>query len=118
MRTITNNEYDFLLRVENAKGKSLHALGLSSTALVEQMSDGGMGSIRFVDQANASSSRTLGEVFAQGEYNDEDGVPVSFTVNLDDDGGIFELDLWRVDFEPLKRLPTETDEVRMLADIA
>ena len=86
--------------------------------LVEQMADGGMGSLRFLIPSIENSMRRLGEVFAQGEFNDEDGVPVSFTVNLDKDGKLFELDLWRVDFEPLKRLPRKNEVVIMLADSA
>lgn len=116
MRTISRNEYEFLVRVEKASGKDLHGCGLSTMATVEQMADGGMGSLRFVIPSAENSSRRLGEVFAQGEFNDEDGVPVSFAINLDGAGQLFELDLWRVDFEPLKRLPTESDEVKMLTD--
>jgi hypothetical protein len=114
MRMMTKNEYDFLTRVENATGKSLQLLGLSPTVLVEEMEDGGMGSLRFAKTTDGNSTRRLGEVFAQGEFNDEDGVPVSFTINLDCDGQLFELDLWRVDFEPLKRFPPEHAEVKML----
>ena len=118
MRTITTDEYDFLIRVEKATGKDLHGLGLSPTALVEEMPDGGMGSLRFVVPMPENSGRRLAEVFAQGEFNDADDVLVSFTVNLDEKGRLFELDLWRVDFEPLQRLPTENIEVRMVADSA
>lgn len=32
---------------------------------------------------------------------------VSFSVNLDDCGGLFEIDIWRVDFKPLQSLPPE-----------
>jgi hypothetical protein len=115
---ITTKEYDFLMRIERSTGKSLQPLGLSPNAVVEEMTDGGMGSLRFESTSAGSLSRRIGEVFAQGEFNDEDGVPVSFTINLDSEGRLFELDLWRVDFEPLKRFPTENEEVRMLADSA
>jgi hypothetical protein len=118
MRTITTKEYDFLMRIERSTGKSLQPLGLSPNAAVEEMADGGMGSLRFESTSDAKSTRHLGEVFAQGEFNDEDGIPVSFTINLDSNGRLFELDLWRVDFEPLKRFPTENEELRMLADSA
>ena len=116
MRTIAEKEYKFLVRVASEAGKDLHSAGLSSASMVEQMADGGMGSLRFVDTAVECSNRRFGKIFVQGEFNDEDGVPVSFTVNLDDDGKIIELDLWRVDFSPLKRLPTQSDGVRIIAD--
>lgn len=117
MRTIRNNEYEFLARIEKVTGKGLQSLGLSPTTIVEDMADGGMGSLRFPSEVVAERRR-LGEVVAQGEFDDEDGVTVSFTINLDSDGRLFELDLWRVDFEPLKRFPTGEEEIRMLADTA
>ena len=118
MRTLTTTEHDFLKRIELSTGKSLQPLGFSPNAVVEEMADGGMGSLRFESMSSGSSTRRLGEVFAQGEFDDEDGIPVSFTINLDSEGRLFELDLWRVDFEPLKRFPTENVEVRMLTDSA
>lgn len=98
MRTILNDEYEFLVRVERTTGMDLHCLGLARNAVVESMVDGGMGSIRFGVAATGSSPRHLGEVAAQGEFSDHDGVLVSFAVNLDTEGRLFELDVWRVDF--------------------
>jgi hypothetical protein len=46
-------------------------------------------------------------VFAEGAFTDRDGVPVSFSVNLDEEGALFELDIWRVDFQTLQSLPRE-----------
>ena len=72
------------------------------TINVEEMDDGGMGSLRFV---SPKPSRRLGEVIAEIQYQDEDGVPVLASLNLDEDGEMYELDSWRVDFSPLKRIP-------------
>ena len=107
MRLITPAEYGFLCRVAGAAGKSLDDVGLSAAAMVEPMTDGGMGSLRFAAPACEGSQRRLGEVFAEGAFTDRDGMPVSFSVNLDDRGGLFELDIWRVDFKPLQSLPPE-----------
>jgi hypothetical protein len=75
---------------------------LSST-LVEDMQDGGMGSIRFLSPSK--SSRQLGKAVARAEYMDEDGIPVSIVVNVDQDGELYEVDFWKVDFSPLRRYP-------------
>ena len=107
MRLITPAEYDFLSRVARAVGKSLDDVGLSAGTMVEPMADGGMGSLRFAAPAFRGSQRRLGEVFAEGAFTDRDGMPVSFSVNLDDRGGLFELDIWRVDFKPLQSLTPE-----------
>jgi hypothetical protein len=113
MRLITSAEYGFLCRVARAAGKSSDDVGLSAEAMVEPLRDGGMGSLRFVDPARDGSERRLGEVFAEGAFTDCDGVPVSFSVNLDDHGVLFELDLWRVDFKALQSLPSDNEGVTM-----
>jgi hypothetical protein len=74
---------------------------LQGEMLVEEMHDGGMGSLRFFE----SGQRRMGRELIAAEYIDEDQVPVSISVNLDEDGGLFELDFWKVDFSPLKRYP-------------
>jgi|688.fasta_scaffold510502_2 hypothetical protein len=107
MRVITPAEYGFLCRVARAAGKPLNDAGLSSEAIVESMTDGGMGSIRFAAPGCEGRERRLGEVFAEGAFTDRDGVPVSFSVNLDEEGALFELDIWRVDFQTLQSLPRE-----------
>ncbi len=114
MRTISEDEYDFLVRVQRESGKDFHVLGLSRQSIVEPMADGGMGSIRFTTKSASSTTRSFGCVVVQGEFDDADGVPVSFTINQDDEGRLFELDLWRVDFEPLKKLPLKENEIRIL----
>ena len=81
-----------------------------SSGLVEDMHDGDMGSIRFV--APGSQSRRFAEAIAEAEYTDEDGVLVSIALNLDTEGDLYELDLWKVDFSPLKRHP-KPSEIRV-----
>jgi hypothetical protein len=71
------------------------------TALASDMSDGGMGSIRFC----GPKGRVLGRCVAEAQYLDVDGVLVSIVVNTDDRGELFELDMWKVDFSPLIRYP-------------
>jgi hypothetical protein len=48
------------------------------------------------------------ELIAVG-YTDEDDVPVSISLNLDEHGGLFEIDIWKVDFSPLRRYPSPSD---------
>src|SRR5438067_1339152 len=61
------------------------------TLLIEDMKDGGMGSLRF--KSEADRARRFGKKIAEAEYTDADGVPVSAAVNLDDHGELFELDI-------------------------
>jgi hypothetical protein len=76
-------------------------------ATVQDLSDGGMGSVRFADAA--LRRRHFGREAAGAEYLDEDGVLVSIALNLDDNSDLFELDLWKADFSPLLRYPSPRD---------
>ena len=75
--------------------------------LVEDMQDGGMGSIRFLTSGH--SARHFGRAVAQAEYIDEDGVLVSIVINVDQENELYEVDFWKVDFSPLKRYPAVSE---------
>ena len=77
------------------------------SVLVEDMQDGGMGSIRFLTSDH--SARHLGKVIAQAEYVDDDGVLVSIVINADHENELYEVDFWKVDFSPLNRYPKASD---------
>ncbi|AFL88567.1 hypothetical protein Terro_2670 [Terriglobus roseus DSM 18391] len=70
-------------------------------ARVEFMKDGGMGSLRFTGLGPRKMDHELIAVRAR----DEDGMGLEISLNVDQDGDLFELDIWRVDFKPLLRLP-------------
>jgi hypothetical protein len=65
------------------------------------MQDGGMGGIRFV----RPDIRRFGRELTEAQYLDSDGVLVIISINADDQGDLFELDFWKVDFSPLKQYP-------------
>ena len=71
------------------------------------MNDGGMGSLRFVQ--NPTRERRFGKQIAEAHYTDSDGVAVLITINVDKHGDLFELDVWKVDYSPLKRWPKPED---------
>jgi hypothetical protein len=74
-------------------------------SLVYDMQDGGMGSIRFAGRPGRKMRREM----AEAQYTDVDGIDVLITVNLDEDDHLFELDIWKVDFSPLRRYPKSSD---------
>lgn len=65
--------------------------------IVESLDDGGMGSLRFLHSNQKFNQSLIPYVF-----KDTDGVDVSATINLDTNGEVYELDLWKVNFQPLK----------------
>lgn len=80
--------------------------------LVAEMSDGGMGSLSLVPNGLAGAQRGFGRQVVMGEFADSDGVPVSVALNVDNQGYLYELDVWKVDFSQLMRWPDPT-EIRM-----
>lgn len=74
--------------------------------MVKPLNDGGMGSLRIV--LNCQSENDLikfGKEVSNIEFNDIDGIKVLASLNVDENGNLFELDLWKVDFSPLILIP-------------
>lgn len=74
---------------------------------VDDMGDGAMGSISFM--SSSGLPRVFGRCAVSAEYIDTDGVNVSIALNLDECGGLFELDFWKVDFSTLRSYPRPAD---------
>ena len=74
---------------------------------VSPMDDGGMGSLILDLDSDTDAKRTMGSQASECSFLDEDGMVVLAALNLDKNGKLFELDLWRVDFNPLKTLPLD-----------
>ena len=127
LRTTRPAEYERLLMIRPARElrreERALVLALSSIAKVDNklvsqqaldnirvrdMLDGGMGSIRFAAPGDAAD-RSLGGAVGELWYEDADGVPVTFCLNLDNHGDLYEVDAWKVDFSPLKRFPQPED---------
>jgi hypothetical protein len=106
-RKLRMEELDLITAMARHSRKSNELLRSLSERLVEDMKDGGMGSVRFKDSDNRE--RRLGKKIAEAEFRDQDGIPVSAVLNLDDKGQLFELDMWKVDFSALKRYPRPED---------
>jgi hypothetical protein len=70
--------------------------------LVEDMEDGGMGSLLF---ASSTTKPRYGRTVSEAWFLDSDRVPVVVSLNLDQNDELFELDSWKVDFSPRRSLP-------------
>ena len=71
------------------------------------MNDGGMGSLRLL--TSRPEDQRYGKHIAEAGYIDIDGVDVLLTINIDKHGDLFELDVWKVTYTPLKRWPKPED---------
>lgn len=79
--------------------------------LVREM-DAGMGSLQF---ASGKAEPRFGDVIGECQFDDEDGIPVIARLIVDEEGDLFELDVWKTDFSPLIRIP-EPDQMKRLTD--
>ena len=83
------------------------------TALkVQDMPDGGMGSIKFYN-GQPRSELEYGKAIAEAAFRDADGMPVSLSLSVDKVGELFELDVFKADGSPLVRYP-DLDQVEMI----
>ncbi|UOQ71089.1 hypothetical protein MUN79_20810 [Hymenobacter cellulosilyticus] len=89
----------FLLR---DKPQAEYLLAKLYTSEVREMDEVQTGSLRFV---SPQEERRLGEKIASTRFLDEDGVPVFVSLYLDQRGELYELDCWKVDDTPLRRIP-------------
>ena len=73
--------------------------------LVCPMDDGEMGSLYLFLQGKINESRKLGRQISEFQFTDIDGVEVIASLDVDVDGVLFELDIWKTNFEKLVKLP-------------
>lgn len=48
----------------------------------------------------------MGKCLIDIQFYDEDNVPILVSLNSDEDGNLFELDIWRADFKPVVKYPS------------
>lgn len=103
MRKLKKEECDLIVFM--LRGNSDYS-GLCDTlfkAVIKEMNDGRMGSIRFI--YSDSKVRKFSKEIAEASILDVDNVLMSFTINIDEYGDLFELDVFKVDFSPMKQFP-------------
>ncbi|MGU7771833.1 DUF6984 family protein [Burkholderia sp. MR1-5-21] len=104
VRRLRDDERVLLVALIAGGPKASDLLASLDDAVVEEMNDGGMRGVLFCRPDD--KPRHLGKQLVEKEFVDIDGVPVMVAVNLDDHGELYELDIWKVDFSPLKRFPS------------
>ena len=100
-RCLTSDEINLLKCLFDASGHTFNI----DIITVHEMNDGDMGSLYFPMKEKKYSDRMFGKCIIEKTFLDEDGMPISVALNVDKEGILYELDIWRVDFQPLKRYP-------------
>jgi hypothetical protein len=106
-RTLRDDEKMLVTALVSETDIESYVLSVIDDVLVTEMSDGGMGSLKFC--AKSDTPAQFGREFRTGSFLDADGVAVSVALNLDRFGQLYELDVWKGDSSPLIRLPNRED---------
>jgi hypothetical protein len=101
-RLLTRSEIDLIGWIIKDSKEAINIIPKLPTLLVEEMNDGGMGSLRAVSNKSRIYSKDIGEI----ELTDIDGVYLLISVNVDMEDNFFELDVWKADSSPLKQFPS------------
>ena len=100
---------DFLIR--RAKGFNPQQ-DWKNRLKVRDMNDGGMGSLLLFlgGEEKSYTNRGFGKQISECQFEDQDATHVIASLNLDKNGELFELDIWKTNFGKLVRIPDEISE--------
>ena len=109
LRKPTNAEERFLaFMIKKAKIKM--SPDWKENILVSPMDEANMGSLLLFPDGKRKDNRSFGRTAAEHEFKDADRASVIASLNLDEAGNIFELDIWKTTFEPLINFPETENE--------
>lgn len=86
----------------------------TDTLLVNEMDDGGMGSLKLAPSGTLFQNARFGRMAGDCMFKDSDGIDVIASLYVDKNNQLFELDLWKVDFTKLIYIPELFLEVNAL----
>ncbi|MFC5272090.1 DUF6984 family protein [Adhaeribacter terreus] len=102
-RLLTEAEINLIERLLKDKPEAEKLIPQLRTVMIEELPDGGMGSLRFA--GSDAPERKLGKEIAAQVGHDVDKVPITVSLRLDNFGDLYELDFWKVNFSPIQQLP-------------
>lgn len=103
IREMTDAEFVLLSNLIKKASKKISFI--REELLVSNMNDGDMGSLLLIPKQTIGQKRVFGERISEYSFNDIDGIEVLVSLNLDSDGELFEIDIWKTNFDPLIKLP-------------
>lgn len=73
--------------------------------IVQSMDDGQMGSLQLYPDGDITKKRFFDKCVSEYQFNDTDGIVVIASLYVDNENKLFELDIWKTNYEPLNELP-------------
>jgi hypothetical protein len=102
-RRITDIEVEVLKRLLKLANFS-SPIGIDLLT-VRSLDDGGMGSFLIFENPNLlEENRKFGAQISEFQYIDDDNVPVLVSLNVDSNGSLFEVDIWKADYSAVLNL--------------
>ena len=108
-RHLMPDEKRLLMLLLSSRPDGVRLRGQIDEVLVQEMADGGMGGLRFEEEG---ADRRRFTTLASAQFKDADGISVLVSLDLDQNGRLFELDVWKVDFSSLQQIP-ESSQIRL-----
>lgn len=103
-RTLTKQERELLK--ELIKRSNIKIPDDWEQGLLVAPVDGVTNSLFLFPRGTLKTERTLGVQVSECQFQDSDGVRVIATLNLDRQGRLLELDLWKTDFSKVRKIGT------------
>ena len=72
--------------------------GWQKNLMVANMNDG-MGSLLLIPEKQKNDERLFEAQISEAIFKDSDGIDVLLSLNIDKEGYLFELDVWKVNYE-------------------
>lgn len=92
---------EFLIQVAQIKMPKDWKIKLT----VETTNDGGMGSLVLSMKGFKEQPRQFGKQISECSFTDLDGIKVIASLYVDQNGELYELDIWKVNYSPLLKIP-------------
>jgi hypothetical protein len=107
-RLLKQDEKRLLLALMERSGLDMSLVASIEDFQVEEMDDGGMGSLRLFSSSSSDLFAKSKSQASELQFVDSDGVVVIVSLNVDEKGSPCEIDVWKTNFEPLQRIPNES----------
>lgn len=106
LRSITIQERILLNHLINISNYSIDE-NWKEKIRVRFLNDGNMGSLELFINDDFEEDRIFNKQIAECDFFDSDGIKIIVSLNIDTNGNLFELDIWKTDFSPLIKIPPD-----------
>lgn len=111
-RELTKNEQQLITFLISNSSVNI-STNWNEGLLARPLDDGGMGSLYLLyKDSPLNNKRKFGKQASECQFRDVDGVLVIASLYLDEDGNLFELDMWKVDSSKLIKMPSHFEEIK------